>query len=91
MAIRSSRIELRAAPASERRLRLAASLTKQTLSAFLLDAATERAERVISESRTTTVPPAFFDALWRSLGKPPAPNKSLRRAAVKPRRVRQSR
>jgi len=91
MAIRSSRIELRAAPASERRLRFAASLTKQTLSAFLLDAATERAERVISESRATVVPPAFFDALWRSLDKPPAPNKSLRRLAAKPRRVKQLR
>lgn len=91
MAIRSSRIELRAAPASERRLRFAASLAKQTLSAFLLDAATERAERVISESRETLVPPAFFDKLWRSLDKPPAPNKSLRRAAGKARRVRQLR
>lgn len=91
MAIRSSRIELRAAPGSERRLRFAASLTKQTLSAFLLDAATERAERVISESRATVVSPAFFDALWRSMDKPPAANKSLRRVAAKPRRVKQLR
>ena len=91
MAIRSSRIELRAAPASERRLRLAASLTRQTLSAFLLEAATERAERVISESRETVVPAAFFDKLWRSLEKPPTPNKALQRAAAKPRRVRQLR
>lgn len=91
MAIRTSRIELRAAPASERRIRLAASLAKQTLSAFMLDAATERAERVISESRDTVVPPAYFDALWRSLEKPPTPNKSLRRVASRMRRVRQLR
>jgi len=91
MAIRSARIVLRAARDHERRLRFAASLTKQTLSAFLLDAATERAERVISQSRETAVPTSFFDKLWRSLEKPPAPNKSLRRIAGKPRRVGQLR
>ena len=91
MAIRTSRIELRAAPASERRLRLAASLAKQALSAFMLEAATERAEQVISESRDTVVPATFFDALWRSMEKAPSPNKSLERLAAKPRRVRQLR
>lgn len=90
MAARTARIELRAAPASERRLRFAASLTRQTLSAFMLEAATERAERVISESRDSIVPANFFDAMWRSLEKAPAPNKTLKRLAARPRRVRPS-
>lgn len=91
MAIRTSRIELRAAPASERRLRLAASLAKQTLSAFMMEAATERAEQVIAESRDTVVPATFFDALWRSLEKAPSANKALKRLGASARRVRQLR
>lgn len=89
MALRSTRIELRAAPASERRLRYAASLTRQSLSAFMLDAAMDRAERVIAEARETTVPAAFFDALWKALEAPPRPNRALARLAARPRRVRQ--
>ena len=89
MVIRSSRIEVRAEPARERRLRQAASLAGQTLSAFLLEAASERAERVLTEARETIVPDRFFDDLWRALDEAPSPSRALARAARRNRRVRQ--
>ena len=57
----------------------------------MLEAATERAEQVISESRDTVVPATFFDALWRSMEKTPSPHKSLKRLAARARQVRQLR
>jgi uncharacterized protein (DUF1778 family) len=89
MAVRSSRIVVRTEPASARRLRYAASLMRQSLSAFMLDAATDRAERVISAARDATVPAAFFDSLWNALDRPPRARRALARLAARPRRVRQ--
>jgi uncharacterized protein (DUF1778 family) len=57
--------------------------------AFVLDAAVEKAERVIAASAATPVPSEFFDQLWEALGMPPQPNEPLRRRAAKPRRLQQ--
>jgi uncharacterized protein (DUF1778 family) len=45
MSARTSRLELRADPERERRIRLAAELRHQSMSAFILDAAGEEALR----------------------------------------------
>ena len=63
MATRTSRLELRADPEGERRIRFAAELSHQSVSAFVLDDADEKAERVIAASTATSVPPEFFDQL----------------------------
>ena len=83
------RLELRADPERERRIRFAAELSHQSVSAFVLDAAGEKAERVIAASTATSVPPEFFDQLWEALAAPPRPNEVLRRRAAGPRRVQQ--
>jgi uncharacterized protein (DUF1778 family) len=89
LATRTSRLELRTDPERERRIRFAAELCRQSVSAFVLDAAGEKAERVIAASTATSVPSEFFDQLWEGLDAPPQPNEPLRRRATQPRRVQQ--
>jgi uncharacterized protein (DUF1778 family) len=89
VAPRTSRLELRADPERERRIRFAAELSRQSVSAFVLDAAGEKAERVIAASTATSVPSEFFDHLWKALDAPPQPNAALRRRVAEPRRVQQ--
>ncbi|HEX9853786.1 MAG TPA: DUF1778 domain-containing protein [Acidimicrobiia bacterium] len=88
-AARTSRIELRADPERERRIRYAAELERQSLSAFVLDAASDRAEEVIASASATVVPSDFFDQLWDALDGPPTPSPALQRRAQGRRRVDQ--
>lgn len=87
---RTARIEVRAEPEREERIREAARLANQSVSSFVLDAATERAEEVLRATMTTTVPADFFDELHRALGEPPVPNPALQRTARRKRRVVQA-
>jgi uncharacterized protein (DUF1778 family) len=82
-------LELRADPERERRIRFAAELRHQPVSEFVLEAAVEKAERVIAASTATSVPPEFFDQLWKALGTPPQPDEPLLRRAAGSRRVQQ--
>ena len=84
---RIERIELRAQPDRARRIRHAARLRRQSVSAFMLDAASEAADRVLVSATATAVPPKFFDELWSALGRRPKPNAALTRRAAAPRRV----
>ena len=84
---RTVRIELRAEPERVERIREAARLSDQSVSAFVLDAASERAERVFQAATTTTVPANYFNELHRALDEAPAPNPALQRAARRARRV----
>lgn len=65
--MRSERIEARIEPERAERIRYAARLTHRSMSAFVVDAASEVAERVIAEHRETIVPAAFFDDLLSAL------------------------
>ncbi len=87
---RTARIELRADPEREARIRTAARLANQSVSSFVLDAASERANQVLRDAATTTVPADYFDELHRALSDPPAPNPALRRAARRARQVVQA-
>ncbi|HEV2360594.1 MAG TPA: DUF1778 domain-containing protein [Acidimicrobiales bacterium] len=78
---KSARIEVRAEPELEALLKQAASLTNQTLTGFMLDAAEHRAREVVAEATTTVVPSDFFDRLIASLDDPPKPNAPARAAA----------
>jgi uncharacterized protein (DUF1778 family) len=86
---RTARIELRAEPEREEQIRAAARITNQSISSFVLDAATERARDVLATASTTVVPSNFFDEIYRSLDHPPEPNPALQRAARRPWRVQQ--
>jgi uncharacterized protein (DUF1778 family) len=87
---RTARIELRAEPEEEERIRLAASLTNRSVTSFVLEAAAERAERTIAQAATTVVPTDFFDALHKALDMPPVPNEALVRVTKRARRVNQA-
>jgi uncharacterized protein (DUF1778 family) len=84
---KTARIELRAEPVIEERIRAAAGLTRQSVTSFVLGAATERADRVIAEAATTVAPANFFDALYESLAEPPEPNPALTQTARRRRKV----
>lgn len=86
---RTARIELRAEVERERRIRYAAELSQQSVSAFVLDAASQRAEQIIAASAATIVPSDWFDGLWAALEEPPAANAALRARAARSRRVAQ--
>jgi uncharacterized protein (DUF1778 family) len=88
-ATRTSRIELRADPEREQRIRYAAELGHQSVSAFVLDAASDRAEEVIASASATVVPSDFFDELWNALEGPVSPSVPLQRRAEARRRVEQ--
>lgn len=88
-ATRTSRIELRADPDSERRIRYAAELQRQSVSAFVLGAAAARADEVITASAATVVPSDFFDEMWEALDEPARPNPPLASRSSAERRVDQ--
>jgi uncharacterized protein (DUF1778 family) len=78
-------INMRTDPDRKRRLQIAADLSHESLSAFVLSAADERAERVIADSHTTTLPEDFFDSFFDSLA--PEPSATLVESAHKLERI----
>jgi uncharacterized protein (DUF1778 family) len=85
MATRTKRIEMRADPESEALITAAAAARRVSVSAFVLEAATEEAGRVLGRSDLTLMPAAQFDALIASLEEADeAPR--LAEAARRPRR-----
>jgi uncharacterized protein (DUF1778 family) len=83
---KTARIEVRTDPEREALLKQAASLTNQTLTSFVLDAAEQRAKEVVAEATTTVVPSIFFDELLRALDDPPEANEAMRKAARRAQR-----
>lgn len=83
---KTARIELRAAPDQEEHIRAAADLVNESLSAFMLTAAVERADSVIASWSTTTVSSEFFDQMLDALSQRTEPNPALA-AAVRRRRA----
>lgn len=82
---RTDRIEARVAPERAERIRRAAELTHQSVSTFVVDAAEEKAERVILSHRETVVPPDFFDDLLAALDRPAVAVPGLAKAAKRAR------
>jgi uncharacterized protein (DUF1778 family) len=82
VATKSRRIEMRADEETDRRIALAAQMTHQSVSSFVLGAARVEADRLLAE-QDTTMRPEQFDALIASLDDAdPAP--SLRRLGSQP-------
>ncbi len=78
---RTTRLEARVEPERLDRIRCAAELLHASVSSFVIDAAEEKAERVITEHRETFVPTRFFDELLAALDQPPKVVPALARAA----------
>jgi len=86
MATKTRRIEMRTDPDSEERIVQAAGLVGQSVSGFVLAAASTAADAVLARADTTLMPAEQFDGLLRSLDvADPAP--TLRAAAAGARRV----
>lgn len=85
MATKTRRIEMRADPASEERISRAAALLHESVSSFVLRAASTEADRVLAHADTTLMPAEQFDALIGSLDVPDAAP-TLARIAARGRR-----
>lgn len=90
MAVKTDRMEARVSPEERQRIEQAAAVTGISVSAFMVNAAVDRAEEVISESATTTVPAGYFDALLVALDEEESAPRLSRAAkeASRNRRVR---
>jgi uncharacterized protein (DUF1778 family) len=91
MAVRADRIEARVAPEKAERIRRAAQAANQSVSAFVVDAASEKAEKLLLENRETVVPAEFFDALLAALDEPAVALPALAKARSRTRRTVQPR
>lgn len=88
MAVKSDRLEARISPEQRATLEWASRLAGTSVSAFVVDAAMERAEELTVEQMSTTVPADYFDRLIGALDQPdraPTLTKAARRAARRPR------
>lgn len=68
---RTEQVSARVDPARMGRIRYASALQSSSVSAFMVDAAYQKAEEVIAEKRTTLVPTDYFDRLIAALDEPP--------------------
>jgi uncharacterized protein (DUF1778 family) len=85
---KTARIELRAEPEQEERIRAAARLVNQSMTSFMVTAAVEKADEVIATWSTTTVSAEFFDELLAALDAPAQNNVALNKAARRHRAAR---
>ena len=88
MAVKSERLEARVSPEQRARLERAASLAGTSVSAFVVDAAVDRADELLAAQMSTTVPADYFDQLVSALDRPdraPALAKAAKRVARRPR------
>ncbi len=67
---RRHRIEVRVTPDQEALIRYAASIAEETVTAFVLGTATERARRIVDAQRTVTLPNDMFDRFYAALDEP---------------------
>ena len=78
-------INMRTDAERKRRLQAAADLSHESLTAFVLSAADEKAERVLSAARTTPLTAGFFDEFFDALA--PEPTADLVSAAARLRQT----
>jgi uncharacterized protein (DUF1778 family) len=88
MATKTDRLEARLTSAERREIEQAASLASESVSSFVVTAAIQRAEAIVSERASTSLPPDYFDRLLGSLDEPdsaPALAAAAQRVARRPR------
>jgi uncharacterized protein (DUF1778 family) len=72
-AARRHRLEVRVTPEQGALIREAADLEDSTVTAFVLETVTTRAQRVLKQYRDLTLSNGAFDRFIAELDKPPAP------------------
>jgi uncharacterized protein (DUF1778 family) len=82
VATKTDRLEARLTSAERREIERAASLASESVSSFVVTAAIQRAEAIVSERASMSLPAGYFDRLLQSLDEPDrAP--ALERAALR--------
>lgn len=67
MTIKEARLDFRLDPDAKARIERAASLSRESISAFVVHAATDAADRVLARADLTVMPADQFDALLAAL------------------------
>ena len=80
---RDARLEVRVPPSLRDRVSRAATLSGQTVAAFVTSVVQEAAQRVIDGADQTQLTVVEFDRLLHALDAEPTPNASLREAAAR--------
>lgn len=91
VAVRTDRVEARVSPDQRERIERAAAFSGESMSAFMVVAAVQRADDVIAEQSATVVPGDYFDQLLAALDEPAEKALRLAAAAKKARRQRRIR
>lgn len=84
--VKNERLQVRVDPASKRALEQAAAAMHLNLSAFVLQAAQERAEEVLAERSVIALRPSAAAAFARALAEPATVNARLAAALRRPRK-----
>lgn len=79
----TERFEIRLPEEALLQIREAAGLERMTASKFALDAVLEKAQEILKEHRTWSVPEAYFDELLSALDEPPVVNEALAKARAR--------
>jgi uncharacterized protein (DUF1778 family) len=79
-------VEARLSPEQRERIARAAAFAGESLSAFMVAAAVQRADELIAEESSTVVPTDYFDQLLAALDAPAEPSPRLAAAAKRARR-----
>lgn len=86
MSFKSDRVEARLSADQRDRIGRAAAFTGESLSAFIVSSAVQRADEVIGHYSSTVVPVEYFEQLVAALDDAPEPSPSLAAAAKRARR-----
>ena len=77
---KTERLSLRLAPETKRKLEQAATLTHQSVNAFVLALADQKAEEIIAENQTQTLSDEDRNVFFEAIASPPKPNRALKKA-----------
>lgn len=86
MSVKDDRLQIRVDPAAKHALERAAAAAHLSLSAFVLQAASARAEEVLAERSVITLEPGAAAAFARALAEPGKANTRLAAALGRPRK-----
>ncbi len=88
MSVKTERVEARLSPDQRSRIEQAAEFAGESMSAFMVSAAVERADELIAAQTATVVPSDYFDQLLAALDEPAEPSPRLAASAKRARRQR---
>jgi uncharacterized protein (DUF1778 family) len=88
MTVKTDRVEARLSPDERRRIEQAAEFAGESMSSFIVSAAIDRADELISAHTSTVVPSEYFDQLLAALDQPSEPSPRLVATAKRARRQR---